>query len=139
MTAATEMQAALARWEPEPPPPPIPAPEIRARLVEDPQDLPKGALSVVGKAETQGFEVTATYSRGPRLDAHWKVIEVSDSYVVRGMHPDGRRFSAAWVSKTGQRGKKAGISEVKFEFAYCHRIAGRCNATTLSTYLVTPH
>ena len=134
---ADELARIMARPEPEAVDLTVPEPEVRSRPAAA-SEIPSGARSVIRRAEAEGFVVWTTYARGPRLDAHWKVVEISDSVVVRGDHVDGRRFVACWISKTAQRGAKAGQTSHSFDFAYAHRV-GRCNATALSAYLVAPN
>ena len=111
----------------------IPEPEVAARPATA-AEIPKGAMTVGKKAKGLGFTITAHAARGPRLDQHWKVVEISDSLLLRGRHEDGRAFVAHWVTKTGQRGAKAGVVQWAFDFAYT-KPEGRCNATDLSAYL----
>lgn len=111
----------------------LPEPESRARPATA-AEIPTGAMTVGKRAKELGFAVTAHHARGPRLDQHWKVVETSDSLLLRGRHEDGRAFVAHWITKTGQRGKNAGVVQWKFDFAYT-KSEGRCNATALSAYL----
>lgn len=117
----------------------IPPPELRARPATL-EEMPQGARTIGKRAHDGGFRQAATIARGPRVDQYWRVVEVSTSVLLRGRHADGRRFGAEWLTKTGQRGKKAGVVEWKLQTAWIlvDGIWTPCNATELSEYLVTP-
>ena len=118
----------------------VPEPEVRARPARK-GECPAPAIRVGKKARANGFEVKATYARGPRMDNHWRVVEVSDSIAVRGRHPDGRWFVIAWVTKTGVRGKNEGVSKWAFDLGYTldleSRLSSPCTVKPLEAYLVT--
>ena len=116
----------------------VPEPEVRARPARE-SEVPKGAQNIANRAVAEGFLVSVSYARGPRMDARWKVVEISYSIVVRGRHPDGRKFVACWLAKTAQSGADEGKVKLGFDFGYCHGVTGRCNATQVNAYLVAPH
>jgi hypothetical protein len=105
--------------------------------------MPPASIRVGRKAIKNGFKVRATYARGPRMDSHWRVVEISDSVAVRGEHEDGRWFVVAWVTKTGIRGAKAGVTAWEFDLAYTldptSRLSQACTVKPLEAYLVTTH
>jgi hypothetical protein len=112
----------------------VPPPQVRSRPATR-AEMPDAAVRLGKKARKNGFTVSATYSRGPRLDQYWKVVEISDCVVVRGWHEDGRRFVAAWITKTGQRGKSAGVVKWDFELGYRDGVVGRCTIQPIEAYL----
>lgn len=117
----------------------IPPPEMRARPATL-EEMPRGARDVGKRAHANGFRQSATIARGPRVNQYWRVVEISTSLQLRGQHSDGRRFGAHWLTKTAQRGVKAGVTEWKLQSSWIvvDRVWTRCNATELSEYLVTP-
>jgi hypothetical protein len=127
----------MARPEVEPEDHTIPEPEVRARPATA-AEIPKAAMTLLAKAKRNGFRGRVTYARGPRLDRYMKVIEISDSIMVKGWHEDGRKFVATYITKTGQRGTKEGLVEWHFETAYLPK-TGSCTAGPLSAYLATTH
>lgn len=113
----------------------LPAPEVRARPATL-EEIPRGARLVGKRANEAGFVQTASYARGPRVNQYWRVVEISESIVIRGRHTDGRRFVAWWITKTGERGAKAGVTEWKFDGAYAD-VAGiwtACGTEQLASY-----
>lgn len=118
-------------------PEPIPPPQVRSRPATR-AEMPPAAATLGKAARKEGFTLKATYSRGPRLDQYWKVVEISDCVVVRGWHEDGRRFVAAWITKTGQRGKSEGVVKWDFELGYCDGLMGRCTINPIKAYCKQP-
>lgn len=116
----------------------LPEPLVRARPATK-AEIPKGCMDAGKKAHGLGFKVTFSYAKGPALD-YEKTQVMTESLALRGRHPDGRRFVAAWGTKiTTERAKVPGVVKWAFEFAYCHGVIRRCNSTDLTAYLVTPH
>lgn len=114
----------------------IPEPELRARPATL-EEIPQGARQKGAKANAAGFVQRATIARGPRLDQYWKVKEISDSLKLAGVHPVDRRwFAAHWITKTAQRGAKAGVTSWAFDFAYVLEDGQlkRCNSSELDAY-----
>jgi hypothetical protein len=116
----------------------LPEPEVRARPATL-EEIPRGAKTIGVKATKNGFDVVATYSRGPRVDQYWRVSEISDTIMIRGRHADGRRFGAMWITKTSQKGAKAGVTSWEADTAYLMRdgIWTACGVTELSAYLAS--
>ena len=113
----------------------MPEPEQRGRPAAL-EEIPQGAKNVGVRATQAGFDCRASYARGPRTDQYWNVVETSDSIVVKGQHPDGRRFVAAWITKTGQHGAGAGRTKWLLETAYAmvDGVWTACNSSDLSAY-----
>lgn len=95
----------------------LPEPEVRARQATL-DEMPGGAKTLGRAAHRAGFTQVATYAKGPRVDQYWRVVEISETVLIRGRHADGRRFAAQWITKTAQRGKKAGTTEWDGDFAW---------------------
>lgn len=95
----------------------LPEPEVRARQATL-EEMPGGARTVGRAAHRAGFEQRVTYAKGPRVDQYWRVVEISETILIRGRHADGRRFAAEWITKTAQRGKKAGTTEWDGNFVW---------------------
>ena len=113
----------------------IPPPEVPARpaMLEE---MPRGLRGLGRAAAAAGFAQHATYSRGPRLDQYWRVVETSENIRIKGKHPDGRRFVVAYVTKTAERGKDAGKTSWKPELGYAlvEGVWTSCGPTALEAY-----
>lgn len=73
-------------------------PEVRARPASD-DEVPRGARTVINLARKAGWDCTATYARGPWLDADGvNVPYVVDSIVVRFAKGE-QRAAATWIRK----------------------------------------
>lgn len=133
-----QARAMCKRLEPEAPAVDVsivPPPEMPARLARL-EEIPRGAKLTGKRAAAAGFRQRASIARGPRLDQYWKVVEISDSVRLDGIHPDGRWFTAHWLTKTAQKGAKAGQTSWTFDFAYVLD-AGQlrhCNSSELDAY-----
>lgn len=92
----------------EAPPEPMPAPECPARPAR-PDEIPKGAATVINRARRCGWDVSVSYARGPWLqaDGTWHVLS---SILVRARR-GAQRWAAIWVDKHWL--KQAGY---KYEF-----------------------
>jgi len=113
----------------------MPEPEIRWRPATL-EEMPGGAKIVGNRATRAGFDCRAEFARGPRTDQYWNVLETSSACRVVGRHADGRRFDAWWITKTGQRGAKAGVTEWEMQSAHRY-VAGErlpCDSTELKAY-----
>lgn len=97
--------------------PPVPEPMVRARPIML-ADMPTGARNIANAAISAGFHLKNTYAKGPRLDKDDRVIEISESVLIRGAHLDGRRVIACWGTKTAIKGKNAGQVSWGFDFGY---------------------
>lgn len=114
----------------------IPEPEVRSRPATL-DEMPKGVKDLGRKAHAAGFRQEVRYSRGPRTDQYWRVVEISDCFGIAGLHADGRRWWARFITKTGQRGKQAGVVKWDREenYAMVDGIWTACNATELALYI----
>lgn len=116
--------------------PPVPAPQIRARLATA-GEIPAGARNLASNAVKGGFSTRTTYARGPRLDTHDRVLEITDSILVRAAHPDGRRAIGCWITKTGRKGASAGVTKWSYSFGYVTTpFLTRVDATAMRAYLL---
>jgi hypothetical protein len=96
----------------------IPEPEVRARPATL-EEMPRGLRGLGRKAAAAGFVQHCTFARGPRLNQHWQVVEISDDIMLKGRHRDGRRFVVVYITKTpGPGTKNAGIPQWKPELGY---------------------
>lgn len=82
----------------------LPEPEVRARPIAL-KAMPRSPRLVAIHAHDNGFNVRASYARGPRVDQYWRCVEISDSIQIKAEHPDGRRVRVAWITKTPNLGK----------------------------------
>lgn len=87
-------------WGDTPPEPVVvPEPEVGARDAE-PDEIPKGAKTVINHAHKYGWDTVATYARGTWLEADGTPAYVVDSILVRFRHQTtGQRAAATWVRK----------------------------------------
>lgn len=114
----------------------IPEPIERARPMTL-EEMPGGMVRLGKQAADAGFTQRATIAHGPRLDQYWRVVEFSRHALLKGEHRDGRRFVAAYITKTpGEGTKNAGIPQWKPETVYA-RIEGiwtPCGISDLGAY-----
>lgn len=112
-----------------------PAPEVPERPATL-EEIPPTLRSIGRLASDNGFELRCTYAKGPRLDQYLNVAEISESVVVQGRHADGRAFVAGYITKTGQRGSKEGVTEWKPELAYLLEdgVITPCSVTAIRAY-----
>jgi hypothetical protein len=114
----------------------IPEPEVRARPASL-QEVPATMRRLGKLAHAAGFTQRMTYSRGPRLNQHWQVVEISDDVMLKGEHPDGRRFVITYVTKTpGEGAKGAGVPAWKPDIGYAmvEGLWTSCGPTALEAY-----
>jgi hypothetical protein len=105
-------------------------------LVTDVDEMPRSLRNIGKAAATAGFVQQVRKVVGPRTDQHNNLLEMSTTIGLRGDHADGRRFIAAYITKTGERGAKAGVTEWKPDYAYVW-LAGRmtpCGVSQLAQY-----
>jgi hypothetical protein len=105
-------------------------------LVTDKKEIPRGLRDIGKSAAAAGFVQQVRKVVGPRTDQWNNLIEMSTTIGLRGDQADGRRFIAAYITKTGERGAKAGVTEWKPDYAYVW-LAGRmtpCGVSQLAQY-----
>jgi len=111
-------------------------PRSEPELVEDLAEIPGGMRRLGKQAAEAGFVQQVRKAEGPRVDQYNNVLEISPVVGLRGDHPDGRRFIACYVRKTGERGAQEGVQKWDPDFAYAW-IDGRmtpCGVSTLPAY-----